>query len=403
MRTRKYIKRQYNHKMDLGLRYCTRCIMPESQEGQEFDSSGVCNVCRSSEDKMQIDWKQRRADLERILSKAKDENQSKPYDCIVPISGGKDSTFQLHVLVKEFGMRPLAVTFSHNWFSSIGMFNLLNALEIFDVDHIMFTPKRSLVNRSARRSLSAIGDACWHCHAGVGAFPLRVALDYGINLLIWGESAAESSSRGTYSTPITHFDESYFTKISAKLTPEEFSNSEIPKRELSNFETPTADAFRSSGITGIHLGDFIYWDEERQTEFVVNQYGWKEDKIEGTYKGYKSAECIMPGVHDFACYLKRGFGRTSFHLSADIRSGLIARENISEELMNLERTVPETFQYYSEITGITLEEFISTLKKHRHKSLVGVELPIYINESSSTPKKLFISELKEWIEQKNKE
>ena len=140
--------------MSLPLRYCQRCCMPETQDGQAFDEMGYCNVCQSAEHKMRINWLERRTTLEQILEKAREENKSKPYDCLIPISGGKDSTFQLHVLVKEFGMRPLAVTFSHNWFNSTGMYNLLNSLEQFDVDHIMFTPKRSQVNKLARKSFS---------------------------------------------------------------------------------------------------------------------------------------------------------------------------------------------------------------------------------------------------------
>jgi tRNA(Ile)-lysidine synthase TilS/MesJ len=114
---------------------------------------------------------------------------------LIPISGGKDSVYQLHVLVKEFGMRPLAVTFSHNWYSATGMLNLFNWLETFDIDHIMFTPKRSQVNKLARKSLGEIGDACWHCHAGIGAFPLKMAIEHDIKLVIWGESVAESWKR----------------------------------------------------------------------------------------------------------------------------------------------------------------------------------------------------------------
>ena len=152
------------------IKYCIRCCMPETQEGQTLDEFGYCNVCVSSEDKMHIDWSARKDQLALILEKAKTENIDKQYDCIIPISGGKDSVYQLHVLVKEFGMRPLAVTFSHNWYSSVGMYNLFNCLEVFNVDHIMFTPRRNLVNALAKKSLGQIGDACWHCHAGIGAW-----------------------------------------------------------------------------------------------------------------------------------------------------------------------------------------------------------------------------------------
>ena len=160
-----------------GLEYCRRCCLPVSQEGTTLDHAGVCRACTSSEDKMRIDWTVRRQELERILEDAKVRNRSSAYDCLVPISGGKDSLFQLHVLTREFGMRPLAATFSHNWFSTTGLYNLLNSIEQMDVDHVMFTPKRSLVNELARASIYAIGDACWHCHAGVGAYPLKVAVD----------------------------------------------------------------------------------------------------------------------------------------------------------------------------------------------------------------------------------
>lgn len=375
--------------------------MPETQEGQAFDDFGFCNVCRSSEEKMRVDWKSRREQLEKILEKAKFENQNQEYDCLVPISGGKDSTFQLHVLVKEFGMRPLAVTFSHNWFSAVGIYNLFNALEVFDVDHIMLTPKRGLVNRLAKKSLSKIGDACWHCHAGVGAFPLRVARDYGIKLIIWGESVAESSSRGTYAAPIIKFDQDYFQKVSAKLAPNEMSDSNIADYELKKFDSLTSDEYEGSQIEGIHLGDYIFWDEERQTEFVIDNYGWMEDDVEGTYKGYKSTECIMPGVHDFACYLKRGYGRTSFHLSSDIRSGVLARSDVNQELLKLERTVPAGLQYFTEITGIGLNDFTNEVSKHRHSSLIGTPLPIESLSEGKERKLLFLEQLRKWLINKN--
>ena len=373
--------------------------MPETQDGQAFDDMGFCNVCRSAEQKMRINWMERRSALERILENAREENKDNPYDCLIPISGGKDSTFQLHVLVKEYGMRPLAVTFSHNWFNSTGVFNLLNSLEQFDVDHLMFTPKRTQVNKLAKKSLSEIGDACWHCHAGVGAFPLRMALEYDIKLIIWGESAAESSSRGTYKDPIMKFDQDYFEKVSAKVSVDKMADTDLPLSELSVYQQPDKDSYSLAGIQGIHLGDYIFWDEERQTEFVKETYGWKETNIEGTYKRYKSAECIMPGVHDFACYLKRGYGRASFHASNDVRAGLVTREEAFEELVPMDQIEPNALSYYSKITGITREEFIDIVGSQKHESLIGVELPIVENPNKDNSPKLFIEDLKRWIEQ----
>ena len=371
--------------------------MPETQEGQEFDDMGYCNVCNSSEEKMKIDWHSRRIQLGEILARAKEENAHKQYDCLIPISGGKDSVYQLHVLVKEYGMRPLAVTFSHNWYSSVGMYNLINSLEIFDVDHIMFTPNRSQVNALAKKSLSTIGDACWHCHAGIGAFPLRIARDYGIKLVVWGESANESSSRGTYAKPLLEFDQDYFLKVSAKVRPEVMASDEVPINELGTYQTPDSATYEEAQIQGIHLGNYIYWDDERQTEFIKQEYDWRETKIEGTYKRYKSAECIMPGVHDFANYLKRGYGRASFHASADVRAGLINREEAFEKLTPLDSVVPKALEYYSKITGINRDEFIETVSQLKHPALQDQSIPITENSMDYKPPRLFVEDLRDWI------
>lgn len=134
---------------------------------------------------------------ERRLRALLDEHRSAAgdsYDCMVPISGGKDSWFQLHVITRVYGLNPLAVTSSHNWYSEAGKRNLQRSLEIFGVDHIQFTPSRATVNKMARASLPAIGDACWHCHTGISSFP-HIALKFGIKLVLYGESPAEFSGR----------------------------------------------------------------------------------------------------------------------------------------------------------------------------------------------------------------
>jgi N-acetyl sugar amidotransferase len=353
--------------------------MPETQEGVVFDEMGICQACQSAEQKIHIDWVQREKELRTILEAAKAQAGNN-YDCILPISGGKDSTFQAHVLVKIYGMKPLAVTFSHNWFSETGWYNLQNTLETFDLDHIMFSPNRKLVNRLAKRSLSGIGDSCWHCHAGVGAFPLQIAAKFKIPLLIWGESIAESSGRASYVNPVRKFDREYFTKVSAKLLPADMVGDGVSEKDVFPFNVPSAEECEAAGVSGIHLGDFIFWDEERQTEFVRDTYGWKETEIEGTYKGYKSAECIMPGVHDFTCYLKRGYGRGTFHACMDVRNGLLSRDEAFELIMKHDPVRPEALDYFLRITGLSEKEFFDIMKAKRVEKLKDTEIPVFPKE-----------------------
>jgi len=360
---------------DKGIKYCSRCCMPETQEGIRFDEMGICQACQSSEQKIHINWTEREKQLRSILEEAKSKAGNN-YDCIIPISGGKDSTFQIYVLVKVYKMKPLAVTFNHNWYSETGWYNLQNALEKFNVDHIMFTPNRNLVNHLAKRSLSSIGDACWHCHAGVGSFPLHIAVKFNIPLLVWGESIAESSGRASYECPVHKFDRDYFTKVSAKLLPKEMVCEYLSEKDLYMFEVPTVEEIGRAGVFGIHLGDYIFWDDERQTEFLKKYYDWKETEIEGSYKGYKSAECIMPGMHDFTCYLKRGYGRGTFQASVDVRNGLMTREEGFEIAKEIDTQQPEALNYYLKITGMNEAEFYKTMEKMMVEKIKGIKLPV---------------------------
>lgn len=349
------------------LRYCTRCCMPETSERIGFDELGICHACRSSEQKMRINWADRQRKLREILEEAKAKSGAN-YDCVVPISGGKDSAFQLHVLIKVFGMTPLAVTFSHNWFTETGKYNLANILEKLGVDHMMYTPNRGLVNKLARKSLPMIGDSCWHCHAGVWSYPFHVACKFKIPLIIYGESPAEFSARTTYWEQDLD-NKKDFVKVglreSIKVPADRMVDENISRKELNLFFPPTAQELEDAGIYGVFLGDFVFWDHERQTEFLVKEYGWREDKVEGSYKYYKSVECRMAGVHDYAKYIKRGFGRGSDFASQDVRAGLMTREEAFDLATQVDAERPDALDYYLQITGYSEEEFYRILKEKR--------------------------------------
>jgi len=365
--------------------YCARCCMPSTSEGTIFDELGICRACQSSEQKMHINWKERGIKLKEVLDEFKAKSGDN-YDCLVPISGGKDSAFQLHVLVKVFGMKPLAVTFSHNWFTEVGNYNLWNILEKLNVDHLMFTPNRGLISKIARQSLYNIGDSCWHCHAGIGAFPLQAAIKFKIPLIIWGESIAEAGNKVSYmdngGEPIP-FDENYYLKVSSKVSPEKMVTEDLTMKDLYPFKLPEKEEVKNANIFGIHLGDYMFWDGERQTEFIKKEYDWKEDDVEGTYKRYKSVECKMPGVHDYSKFVKRGFGRTTDHVSQDVRNGLMTRQEAFKLIREIEPKRPEVLDDYLKITEFSEQEFYDILKSHREPNINFDKIDSLIESSKS--------------------
>ena len=361
-----------------GIRYCNRCCFPATMDDISFDKLGICKSCQSSEDKMSIDWKQREKKFRKLVDIAKKSKSN--YDCVLPISGGKDSFFQAHILVKKYGLKPLAVTFSHNWYTEVGVYNLHRCLEVFNLDHIQFTPARKLVNKLAKKSISAIGDSCWHCHSGVGAFPLQIATKFNIPLLVWGESVSENDGRGRYSSPKIKFDRDYFTKVSAKLTPNKMVDKNISKKDVQPFQLPSKEEINSKGVFGIHIGDYFFWDDERQVEFIKKEYGWKETKMEGTYKRYKSVECVMSGVHDYLCYLKRGFGRSTWQAAVDIRNGILSRDEAFNLIDHFDTEKPGALEYFLKTTGMSENDLIGIMRKKKHKLLKSIKLKIKINK-----------------------
>jgi N-acetyl sugar amidotransferase len=346
------------------LRYCARCCLPETMEGMELDEIGICIPCRSSEEKMHINWEERRKYLEKLIDSYRRDDY---YDCMLPMSGGKDSTYQAYLLDKRLNVTPLAVTHGQNWLSMEGRYNLENCLQQFDLDHIIFIKKRSVINKVARKSLNEIGDVCWHCHIGNGTFSIQCAIAWDIDLMLWGESVAEVDGRGSYSQQ-SEASLVYNLEISARIPAQELVDDITPARDLSAWMYPSQGILDQTSIKYLHLGDYFFWDEERQFEFVKRNYNWLDTKVENTFKGYKSVECVMAGVHDYSNFIKRGIGRATMHAAEDVRRGILTREEGMELSKQYDSQRPHALDYYLDITGIDEKEYEETLFNARTKS-----------------------------------
>jgi len=154
-------------------------------------------------------------------------------------------------------------------------------------------------------------------------------------------------------------------KGSVRSGPDAMVSDQISRAELRMMYPPTREELVESGIKAIYLGDYVFWDHERQTEFLIREYDWKEDKVEGTFKRYKSVECRMPGVHDYAKFVKRGFGRATDFASQDVRAGLMTREEAFDIAARIDAERPGALDDYLKITGYTEEEFHEILRAQR--------------------------------------
>ena len=151
------------------MKYCSKCVLPETHETIIFDENGVCNVCLNNETKNKISWDKKLVEFKDLIEQYRNHSE---YDCIVPFSGGKDSTFTLYKLVMDFKLKPLVVSFDHGFMRTNLLENNIKTFKKLGVDHISFRPNWKLVQILMKESLIRKGDFCWHCHTGIFALSL---------------------------------------------------------------------------------------------------------------------------------------------------------------------------------------------------------------------------------------
>lgn len=349
------------------MKYCTRCILPETYEAIQFDENGVCNVCRSSNTKhYDIDWAARRKMLEDLAERYRGRGQ---YDCIVPFSGGKDSTFQLWFVVRELKLKPLVVRFNHWGYRPRVHENNLRTFRLLGVDVLEFTPKWDVVRQLMLCSLRERGDFCWHCHTGVFAHTMQVAVRYQIPLVIWGESSSEYAGYYT-ARDMEELDEKFFNSmVNLGLTADDMYHlldGRVDRRDLMPFEFPSQEQMQTLGARAIFLGNYIPWDTRRQVEIIKQELGWQGQPVEGIPKSYdyEKIECRWQGIRDYCKYLKRGVGRTNHLACIDIRSGHLERQNGFDMAQKYDGCRPASLDNFLEILGIDEKEFQEILSRH---------------------------------------
>lgn len=353
------------------MKRCSRCGLPETYETIEFDDDGVCNVCRQKVFKDDsIDWQGR----EQMFRDLIEEYRGKyDYDCIVPFSGGKDSTFTLLHLVKEFNLKPLVVQFNHGFMRSRLEENNTRTFKKLGVDVHSFTPNWQVVKRLMLETLIRKGDFCWHCHTGIFAYPMHVALRYNVPLVIWGEPSSEYTAYYDYQDDeIEEVDETRFNRfINLGITAEDMygmikDDFQIDPRDLTPFTYPASRDLKKLKYRSVCLGSFIPWDVKKNVALIEKELGWQGDQVEGMpweEYPYEKIECQMQGMRDYIKYLKRGYSRVSQMTALDLRNDRITKEHADHLVETYEGKKPPSLELFLEYLGINEAEFNLIVEK----------------------------------------
>jgi len=354
------------------MKTCSKCVMPETAETLAFDDKGVCSVCRQVEFKQTtIDWTARRAELDGLLDKARGSGD---YDCIVPFSGGKDSTFTLWYLVRECGLKPLVVRFDHGFMRPTLIENNTRTFRTLGVDVHTFTPNWQVVRKLMFEALRRRGDFCWHCHTGIFAYPMWVAIEKQVPLVIWGEPSAEYSSFYGYDEEEEVDERRFNTIVNLGINAEDMlgmlddsvSGYKVTARDLKPYSYPPLAALRKLKLRSICLGSFIPWDVRKQVDVIKSELGWKGEEVEGVppQYDYEKIECFMQGVRDYIKFLKRGFGRTTHLTSIDIRNGRLGREEAEALVRQYDGKRPGSLDIFLKYLGLDEAGFMELVGQH---------------------------------------
>ena len=366
--------------MEEAIRYCVRCVMPDTKPDLSFDEEGVCNACRNFENRASVDWEARRDELRQVLDRYRSKDGS-TYDCIIPVSGGKDSTYQT-IQMLRLGMNPLCVTATTDKLSEIGRRNIEN-IKNLGVDYIEVSTNPVVRRRINKVALKEVGDISWPEHVTIFTVPVRIAVQFNVPLLVWGEN-----SQHEYGGPASAVE----SEVLNRRWLEEFGGLNglrvsdligvegITKKDLIQYTYPSDAELERIGVTGLFLGYYIPWDGPNNA-FVAQANGFASYPmvVEGSVVNYENLDNLQMRIHDYFKYLKFGYDRVSDWVSIHIRRGRLSRDEGMDLISKHAGKFPSTYLGcdLSEILAdidMTMDEFKRVCDRFTNKKVFKVDV-----------------------------
>jgi N-acetyl sugar amidotransferase len=356
------------------LKYCIKCVMPHTKPDLHIDEAGVCNACRSIEQRKDIDWSERNSQLLDILQKHR--RQGANWDCIVPVSGGKDSTYQL-IRMLQLGLNPLCVTSSTCNLSEIGRKNIEN-LKSLGVDHMEFSPNPKIRAKLNKIGLTEVGDIAWPEHVGIFTIPVRAAVQFNVPLIVWGENSQNEyggpASAAENNTLTRRWLEEFGGLLGMRVS--DLSNTYgIEPRHLIPYQYPSDEELQRVGVTGLFLGHYLPWDGLSNALIAqANGFTTYNMAVEGSMVNYENLDNNQHGIHDYFKFLKFGFSRATDIACLHVRRGRITRQDALEIVKARDGKFP--WSYLGKSLGdilapldMTVDEFIKICDKFTNKKI----------------------------------
>ena len=357
------------------IRYCKRCLLPETKPDLYIDVEGICSACRNFENRKAMDWNKRKHELLNILERYQCRDGSN-YDCIVPVSGGKDSHFQT-IRILELGMNPLCVTATTDRLSEIGRRNIEN-LKKQGVDYIEVTTNPVVRRRINRLALTQVGDISWPEHVTIFTIPVGIAVQFNVPLIVWGEN-----SQNEYGGPAAAGENNVLTRrwleefggLLGLRVSDLVGREGIEAKHLIQYSYPSDEELAQVGVTGIFLGYYLPWDGYQNALFSqAHGFETYHKPVEGSLVNYENLDNIQTGIHDYFKFLKFGFSRATDLACMHIRRGRLSRDDALKLVKKHDGKFPwvylgEPIDEVLREMDMTLDEFVRICDRFTNKKL----------------------------------
>ena len=363
------------------INYCKKCVYPETAVNLSLNEDGLCSACEAMEyHSNEIEegfWQNRKIRFEKIIAKIKKQNTSN-YDCLIPVSGGKDSYYQAHVICKEYDLKPLLMTYHGNNFLKVGDINRDNMRLNFNADHIVWGPSIEVLKKINKVAFKAMGDMNWQNHCGIVSAPIQIAVKFKIPFIIWGETPWDVSGM---------HDIDDFVEFNAKTRHEhelrgyewydliKFDDTLVEK-DFAWAKYPTDEEILNVGVRGLYIGNYFKWEPNSHTRLIKKLYNWNQAEVpfERTYRLMSNLDDRYEnGVHDLMKFVKFGYGRASDHASKDIRTNDMTREQGIEMVKKYDSVISSDLYHWLDYVTMSEDEFWSIADTFRDPRVWWIE------------------------------
>jgi glutamine---fructose-6-phosphate transaminase (isomerizing) len=361
---------EFNHNAISKLKRCTKCLLPETFPFILYDQNGVCNYCTNYKPKMHAKGLDELKDLVNPY-----RHRDKTPDCIVPFSGGRDSTFALHIIKKELGLNPIAFTYDWGMVTDLARRNIARVCGKLGVENIIVSADIRWKRENIRKNILA-----WLKNPDLGMIPLFMAGDKyffyycnkvkkqnGIDLNIWGINPLENTEFKTgFAGLAPEFDKKRIYSISFlkqinlfwKIAQNIFKSPGYLNQSVLDSLGSFAARYIVPKRDYYHMFDYYKWNEKGINDLIINEYSW-ETAIDTT-----STWRIGDGTasfYNYIYYTVAGFSEIDTFRSNQIREGMLSRDEALTLIYEENQPRYETLRWYLEIIGLDFEYVIRNI------------------------------------------